>query len=60
MLMGVREMNRLHEQFISEARELVARASDELIGLEREGVTDARIDQCFSRLSHAEGFGRIG
>ena len=48
-------MNPLHEQFISEARELVARASDELIGLEREGVTDARIDHVFRAFHTLKG-----
>ena len=38
-------MNPLQEQFVSEARELIARASDDLIAMEREGVTAARIDQ---------------
>ena len=55
VLMGVRRLNSLHEQFISEARKLVARASDELIGLEREGVTDARIDHVFRAFHTLKG-----
>jgi two-component system chemotaxis sensor kinase CheA len=38
-------MNPLQEQFVSEARELIARASDDLIEMEREEATAARLDQ---------------
>ena len=34
-------MNALDEQFVSEARELIAQATDALIAIEREGVGDA-------------------
>ena len=31
-------MNALHEQFVTEARELIAQATDDLIALERDGA----------------------
>ena len=38
-------MSALGEQFVSEARDLIAQATDALIGIERDGVSDARVDQ---------------
>jgi two-component system, chemotaxis family, sensor kinase CheA len=40
-------MNALHEQFIVEARELIQQATDDLIGAEREGLSDELIDRVF-------------
>jgi two-component system chemotaxis sensor kinase CheA len=38
-------MSALGQQFVSEARDLIAQATDALIGIERDGVSDARVDQ---------------
>ena len=38
-------MSDLSEQFVSEARDLIAQATDELIAIERDGVTAERIDR---------------
>ena len=38
-------MSALGEQFVSEARDLIAQATDALIGIERDGVSDARVDR---------------
>ena len=38
-------MSDLSEQFVSEARDLIAQATDELIAIERDGVTVERIDR---------------
>ena len=38
-------MSDLSEQFISEARDLIAQATDELIAIERDGATVERIDR---------------
>ena len=40
-------MNALHEQFVSETRELIHRATDDLIAVEREGASAERIDRIF-------------
>jgi two-component system, chemotaxis family, sensor kinase CheA len=48
-------MNELHEQFITEARELVQQASDDLIALEREGVSVERIDRIFRAFHTLKG-----
>jgi two-component system, chemotaxis family, sensor kinase CheA len=38
-------MNVLHEQFVTEARELVQQATDDLIAAEREGFSAERVDR---------------
>ena len=38
-------MNALGEQFVSEARDLIAQATDALIGIERDGAGDAHVEQ---------------
>ncbi len=48
-------MNPLHEQFITEARELVQQASDDLIALDREGATTERIDGVFRAFHTLKG-----
>ena len=48
-------MNALHEQFIAEARDLVHQAVDDLIVVEREGVTAERIDRIFRALHTLKG-----
>lgn len=40
-------MNALQEQFVSEARELVRQATDDLIALERAGESPERVDRVF-------------
>ena len=53
---GSAGMNALHEQFITEARELIHQATDDLIAMEREGFR-ARADRSrLSRLPYAQGF----
>jgi two-component system chemotaxis sensor kinase CheA len=48
-------VNPLHEQFITEARELVHQASDDLIALDREGLTTERIDRLFRAFHTLKG-----
>jgi two-component system chemotaxis sensor kinase CheA len=48
-------MNPLQEQFITEARELVAQATDDLIATEREGPTSERIDRIFRAFHTLKG-----
>ncbi|HEY4407610.1 MAG TPA: chemotaxis protein CheA [Xanthobacteraceae bacterium] len=48
-------MNPLHEQFITEARELVQQATDDLIALDREGPTPERIDRVFRAFHTLKG-----
>ena len=48
-------MNPLHEQFITEARELVHQASDDLIALDRDGLTAERIDRVFRAFHTLKG-----
>jgi len=38
-------MSALGEQFVSEARDLIAQATDALIGIERDGVSDVQVDR---------------
>ena len=40
-------MSTLQEQFVAEARELVRQANDDLIALEREGMSRERVDRTF-------------
>ena len=48
-------MNALHEQFVSEARELVQLATDDLIAAEREGFSAERIDRLFRAFHTLKG-----
>ena len=48
-------MNALHEQFVTEARELVGQASDNLIALERDGASPERIDRVFRAFHTLKG-----
>ncbi len=48
-------MNPLHEQFITEARELVQQAEDDLMALDREGPTSDRIDRVFRAFHTLKG-----
>jgi two-component system chemotaxis sensor kinase CheA len=36
----------LEDQFVAEARELIRQATDDLIALERDGMSPERIDAC--------------
>lgn len=48
-------MNELQEQFVIEARELLAQATDDLIALERDGSTPDRIDRVFRAFHTLKG-----
>ncbi|HEY0328436.1 MAG TPA: chemotaxis protein CheA [Rhodopseudomonas sp.] len=48
-------MNALHDQFVIEARELVDQAGDDLIALERDGVSAPRIDSVFRAFHTLKG-----
>ena len=48
-------MNALQEQFVTEARELVRQATDDLISLERDGASPARIDRVFRAFHTLKG-----
>ena len=48
-------MSSLHEQFVIEARELIQQATDDLIAMERDGVTSARIDRVFRAFHTLKG-----
>jgi two-component system, chemotaxis family, sensor kinase CheA len=48
-------MNSLREQFITEARELIAEATDDLIAMEREGPTSEQIDRIFRAFHTLKG-----
>jgi two-component system chemotaxis sensor kinase CheA len=48
-------MSALQEQFIAEARELVAQAIDDLIAMEREGPTSEQIDRVFRAFHTLKG-----
>jgi two-component system, chemotaxis family, sensor kinase CheA len=45
----------LHEQFVTEARELVRQATDDLIAIEREGVSSSGIDRVFRTFHTLKG-----
>jgi two-component system, chemotaxis family, sensor kinase CheA len=45
----------LREQFIAEARELIRQANDDLIALERDGVSRERIDRAFRAFHTLKG-----
>ena len=48
-------MNPLHEQFVTEARELVQQATDDLIAMERDGFAVERIDRVFRAFHTLKG-----
>lgn len=48
-------MNSLQEQFVSEARELIRQATDDLIALERDGMSSERIDRVFRAFHTLKG-----
>ena len=48
-------MTSLQEQFIAEARELIAQAIDDLIAMEREGPTSEQIDRIFRAFHTLKG-----
>jgi two-component system chemotaxis sensor kinase CheA len=48
-------VNALQEQFVTEARELVRQATDDLIALERDGTSPERIDRVFRAFHTLKG-----
>jgi two-component system chemotaxis sensor kinase CheA len=48
-------MNPLHEQFVAEARELIHRATEDLIASEREGFSAQRVDRIFRAFHTLKG-----
>jgi two-component system, chemotaxis family, sensor kinase CheA len=48
-------MNALHEQFVTEARELIQQGVDDLIAMEREGAAPERIDRVFRAFHTLKG-----
>jgi two-component system chemotaxis sensor kinase CheA len=48
-------VNALQEQFVTEARELIRQATDDLIALERDGTSAERIDQVFRAFHTLKG-----
>ena len=48
-------MSALHEQFVTEARELIRQATDDLIVLERDGASPERIDRVFRAFHTLKG-----
>ena len=48
-------MNALQEQFVTEARELIRQATDDLIALERDGRSPERIDRVFRAFHTLKG-----
>jgi len=48
-------MSELHEQFVVEARELIAQAADDLIALERDGFSATRFDRVFRAFHTLKG-----
>jgi two-component system, chemotaxis family, sensor kinase CheA len=48
-------VNALQEQFVTEARELVRQATDDLISLERDAASPARIDRVFRAFHTLKG-----
>ena len=53
-------MSPLHEQFVSEARELIRQATDDLIAAEREGFSAERIDRFIPCFPYPKGLGWSG
>ena len=48
-------MNPLQEQFVTEARELIGQATDDLIALEQDGMSPDRIDRAFRAFHTLKG-----
>ena len=48
-------MSKLQEQFVTEARELISQATDDLIALERDGTSPERIDRVFRAFHTLKG-----
>jgi len=48
-------VNALQEQFVTEARELIRQAIDDLIALERDGTSPERIDRVFRAFHTLKG-----
>ena len=48
-------MSALQEQFVTEARELISQATDDLIALERDGASPERIDRVFRAFHTLKG-----
>ena len=48
-------MSALHEQFVTEARELIRQATDDLIVLERDGASSERVDRVFRAFHTLKG-----
>jgi two-component system chemotaxis sensor kinase CheA len=48
-------VNPLQEQFVTEARELIGQATDDLIALERDGASPERIDRVFRAFHTLKG-----
>jgi two-component system, chemotaxis family, sensor kinase CheA len=48
-------VNTLQEQFVTEARELIRQATDDLIALERDGMSPERIDRVFRAFHTLKG-----
>ena len=48
-------MSALQEQFVTEARELIRQATDDLIVLERDGASPERIDSVFRAFHTLKG-----
>jgi two-component system, chemotaxis family, sensor kinase CheA len=48
-------VNTLQEQFVTEARELIRQATDDLIALERDGTSSERIDRVFRAFHTLKG-----
>ena len=52
---GETPVNPLHEQFITEARELIQQATDDLMALDREGFAPERIERVFRAFHTLKG-----
>ena len=48
-------MSALEDQFVAEARELIRQATDNLIALERDGMSPERIDNVFRAFHTLKG-----
>ena len=48
-------MSALEDQFVAEARELIGHATDDLIALERDGMSAERIDSVFRAFHTLKG-----
>src|SRR6185369_10447945 len=52
---GSRTVSALQEQFVTEARELIRQATDDLIALERAGASPERVDRVFRAFHTLKG-----